>query len=145
MCSPTCSPGALGRGFAWRKRVIARSFVPTLLVLFTLACAEKTLISAEDETGGPAPGEPFSGCIDKGDCFDEWCLHPAGEPGFCTFACNGGVDSCDPSPGGSATLTCLPVDGDEVCVLDCGGNKTCPSQMRCEQIEANGQPRSICF
>ncbi len=101
--------------------------------------------SDESETEGPAPGEPFSGCIDKGDCFADWCLHPAGEPGFCTYACKGGVDSCDPSPGGTATPTCLPVGSDEVCALDCGGNKTCPSGMHCEQIAANDEPRQICF
>ena len=125
--------------------MMARAFASTIFALSLLACGDRTTISAEDETGGPAPGEPFSECIDKGDCFDEWCLHPAGETGFCTFACNGGVDSCDPAPGGTATLTCLPVEGEEVCALDCGGNKDCPSGMRCEQIEANDQPRSICF
>lgn len=127
------------------RRVLARSLALTILVSLTFACSDRGTISAEDETGGPAPGEPFSECMDKGDCFDEWCLHPAGEQGFCTFACNGGVDSCDPAPGGSATLTCLAVEGDEVCALDCGGNKSCPSGMRCEQIEASGQARSICF
>lgn len=114
-------------------------------MFLTLACADRDAISNEDETGGPEPGEPFSGCMDKGDCFDEWCLHPAGESGFCTFACSGGVASCEAISGGTATLTCLPVEGDEVCALDCGGGKSCPPHMRCEQIEASGQPRSICF
>ena len=124
--------------------MIGRSLALTILVCLTLACADRDALTAEEETGGPAPGEPFSGCMDKGDCFDEWCLHPAGEPGFCTYACNT-VDNCSSAAGGSATLTCLPVEGDQVCALDCGGNKSCPSGMRCETIEANGQPRSICF
>jgi hypothetical protein len=126
--------------------VIARQLAPTILVFLTLACADRSTIPDDEaETDGPAPGEPFSGCIDKGDCFDDWCLHPAGESGFCTYACNGGVQSCDPISGGSATATCLPVEGEEVCALDCSGNKSCPSGMRCEKIEAAGEPRSICF
>jgi hypothetical protein len=125
--------------------VIARSLASTVFVFLLLACVDRTSISAEDEeTGGPAPGEPFSGCMDMDECFDEWCLHPAGEAGFCTYACNS-VDNCSPPLGGTATLTCLPVEGDQVCALDCGGNKDCPSDMRCEQIEANGEARSICF
>ena len=83
--------------------------------------------------------------MDKGECLDEWCLHPADEPGFCTYACDGGLASCAPIAGGTATPTCLPVGSDEVCALDCGSGKSCPSSMRCEQIEAGGQARSICF
>jgi hypothetical protein len=126
-------------------RVHARPLLVITLLLSTLACADRDMVSAEDETGGPAPGEPFSGCIDKGDCFDEWCLHPAGEPGFCTYACNTVANCSISTSGGSATMTCLPVQGDQVCALDCGGGKSCPSNMRCEKIEAGGEPRSICF
>jgi hypothetical protein len=116
------------------------------LAWFALACAERVTVPLEDdETGGPAPGEPFSACVDKGDCDDEWCLHPVNEPGFCTYACLNGVAGCEPISGGTATATCLPVGDDEVCALDCANNKTCPGAMRCEQIDANGQPRSICF
>ena len=120
--------------------MIKRSLVTTLLVCLTLACADRDVLSAEDETTGPEPdpGQPFSGCMDKGDCFDEWCLHPAGEPGFCTYACNT-VANCSSAAGGTATLTCLPVDNDKVCALDCGGGKSCPWDMRCETIEANGE------
>lgn len=128
------------------RSVKLRRLAPALLCVCVLACADRPIIPGEmDETGGPAPGEPFSGCIDKGDCDDDWCLHPAGEAGFCTYACSGGVASCEGVPGGTATPTCLPVDGDEVCALDCGGNKSCPNGMRCEQIEANDEARSICF
>jgi hypothetical protein len=139
-------PGSLANTGVQRL-VITRQLAPMLFLLLGLACADRTYVSPDDdaETGGPAPGEPFSGCMDKGDCFDEWCLHPADEPGFCTYACNGSVDSCEPVVGGTATSTCLPVEGDEVCALDCGGNKSCPYGMRCEQIEANEQARSICF
>lgn len=129
--------------------MIARTLASALLVvpLFALACADRDTIGLDDdETGGPLPGEAFSDCIDKGDCDDDWCLHPANETGFCTYACTStGIDSCDPIPGGTAIPTCLPVDTDEVCALDCGGNKSCPSDMRCEQIQANGEARSICF
>jgi hypothetical protein len=125
--------------------VIVRQFASTILALTLLACGDRTTISAEDETGGPPAGEQYSGCFDDDDCFDKWCLHPAGETGFCTFACNGGTTNCEPPYGGTATLTCLPVEGEEVCALDCGNGKDCPSGMRCEQIEASGDPRSICF
>lgn len=123
--------------------MINRSLASILFVFALFACADRDVIPAEDETSGPEPGEPFSGCADKGDCFDEWCLHPAGEAGFCTYACNT-VDNCQAPAGGTATLTCLPVDGDSVCALDCEG-KSCPPSMRCEKIEANDEPRSICF
>jgi hypothetical protein len=126
--------------------------VPSLLLLAGLVwgpgCAERVVISADElaDTDSPAAGEPFSGCIDKGDCLDDWCLRPANEAGFCTYSCAAnGVAACELSPGGTATLTCLAVQGDQVCALDCAGGKSCPSNMRCEQIEANGQPRSICF
>lgn len=80
--------------------------------------------------------------MNVGDCFDEWCVHPASEPGFCTYPC---AEGCATALGGSAVETCLPVDGEQVCALDCSDNKSCPPSMRCEQIEAGGEPRAICF
>jgi hypothetical protein len=122
--------------------------LPLLLPLWALACVDRITLPDDEtaDTEGPAPGEAFSGCMDKADCDDDWCLHPTNEPGFCTYTCAAnGVDACEPSPGGTATVTCLTVQGDQVCALDCAGNKSCPPHMRCEQIEANNQARSICF
>ena len=125
----------------WRTVGLTLGFV-----LFPLlACADRDAIGAGDDETGPPPGEPFAGCIDADDCVDDWCLHPAGEEGFCTYACNGGASSCEVIPGGTATQTCVPVEGVEVCALDCGNGRSCPSHMRCEQISADGEARSICF
>jgi hypothetical protein len=113
---------------------------PWMLLALVLAC-----VSVGSETGSPyAPGEPLGACTDVNDCLDEWCVHPAGESGFCTYAC-GGPDGCPESVGGTATETCLLVEGVDVCALDCGSG-SCPNGMRCEQIQAsNGAARSICF
>ena len=121
----------------------------SLAFLALAACADRSvgLEGDEDEateTGDPAPGEPLSACLDEDDCFVEWCVHPAGEAGFCTFACEGAQD-CPAGTGGSATATCLLVAADEVCALDCAQGRSCPAGMRCEQIETDGQARDICF
>jgi hypothetical protein len=112
-----------------------------------VACADRSIGGEDetdetDETQGPEPGELYGGCMDVQDCFDEWCVHPVDEPGFCTYPCS---QNCAAQLDGTATETCIPVDDEEVCALDCAGNKTCPSGMRCEQIEAGGQARAICF
>lgn len=121
------------RYFAW---IVA---LPTLLI----ACADRAVGGDESgETQGPEPGELYGGCMDVDDCFDEWCVHPANELGFCTYPCSQG---CAAELGGTATQTCLSVEDEEVCALDCSGAKTCPAGMRCEQIDAGGEPRSICF
>ena len=128
-----------------------RSTLHSLALALTLAaCADRPVdLSLEDESGSdsdaPAPGEALSSCMDEDDCFDDWCVHPTDEPGFCTFACSSAAQCPDASGGATASATCLLVAGDQVCALDCATG-SCPSGMRCEQIEAgNGTPRSICF
>lgn len=113
------------------------------------ACADRsvTVDTGEDDgtEGPPAPGEALSSCVDEDDCFVEWCVHPAGEPGFCTFACSSAAE-CPDASSGTATATCLVVGGDQVCALDCADGRSCPTSMRCEQIESGqGVARSICF
>lgn len=110
------------------------------------ACADRSVATeVGGETGSaPAPGEPLAACVDESDCFDDWCVHPADEPGFCTFAC-ADASSCPDGASGTATSVCLAVANDEVCALDCGANRSCPTGMRCEQIESEGGARSICF
>jgi hypothetical protein len=119
-----------------------------MLACVSVGCADRSsdLTLDDTETGSPyAPGEPLGACTDVNDCLDEWCVHPAGESGFCTYAC-GGPDGCPEPVGGTATETCLLVEGVDVCALDCGGGGSCPNGMRCEQIQAsNGAARSICF
>jgi hypothetical protein len=123
-----------------KRHLVWTWVLPTLLA----ACADRAVGQGEGagETQGPEPGELYGGCMDVDDCFDDWCVHPAGEPGFCTYPC---TEGCALELGGTATQTCLPVEDQEVCALDCSGGKTCPPAMRCEQIDAGGQPRSICF
>jgi hypothetical protein len=116
-----------------------------------LACADRVV--GVDETGGETgepeqqnpfePGSSYSDCVDWVECDSNWCLRPADEPGFCTEACLD-VEDCDGSAVSTAVPTCLPVEGDHACALDCGGGRTCPPGMRCEQVDADG-PRSICF
>lgn len=119
-----------------------------LLALVLVSCVDRASGVALDdtETGSPyAPGEPLGACVDVSDCVDEWCVHPAGENGFCTYAC-GGPDGCPEPVGGTATETCLLVEDIDVCALDCSGGHSCPAGMRCEQIQASdGAARSICF
>jgi hypothetical protein len=117
---------------------------------FGLACADRAIGGGDDtgdETGEPQnpfdPGSSYSDCIDWVECDSNWCLRPLDEPGFCTAECHD-VDDCAESAAGTAEPTCLPVDGDNACALDCGGGRTCPQGMRCEQVDADG-PRSICF
>jgi hypothetical protein len=125
-------------------------WMPLALVLgcVSIGCADRASDLTLDgtETSSPyAPGDPLGACVDVGDCFDEWCVHPAGENGFCTYAC-GGPDGCPEPVGGTATKTCLLVEGVDVCALDCSGGHSCPAGMRCEQIQASdGAARSICF
>jgi hypothetical protein len=116
-----------------------------------LACADRS-IGLDDEIGDETgeqpqnpfdPGGPYSECLDWVECDSNWCLSPLDEPGFCTEACHD-VEDCDASVAGTAEPTCLPVEGDHACALDCGGGRTCPPGMRCEQVDAEG-PRSICF
>lgn len=119
-----------------------------LLAFAGLACVDRAVVSDDEagETSSPfEPGEPFASCIDADDCDGEWCVSPQDEPGFCTQPCVGGEFSCMLAPGGTATEVCLPVSGEEVCALDCGGGRSCPAGMRCETISAGGQARSICF
>ena len=113
------------------------------------ACAQRGLdpdAISDDETGEePAEGEALASCVDEDDCFVQWCVHPAGEPGFCTFACESAAE-CPAGSSGTATATCLLVAADRVCALDCDAGRSCPSGMRCEMIEAgDGTPRAICF
>ena len=41
--------------------------------------------------------------MDEDDCFDDWCVHPAGETGFCTYACTS-ASQCPAASGGATRL-----------------------------------------
>ncbi|KIG19204.1 hypothetical protein DB30_04669 [Enhygromyxa salina] len=112
-----------------------------LWLVAVVGCADRAIGGGDElSVDGPPPGELYGECMDASDCFDEWCVHPASEPGFCTYPC---AQGCETELGGNTT--CLTVDGEGVCALDCGANGSCPAGMRCEKIESGGDPRSICF
>jgi hypothetical protein len=134
---------------SWCRIAVVHRLVTSLALLIlltplTIGCADRNAADGGEEETGPPPGEAFAECIEEGDCFEDWCLHPAGEPGFCTYTCTNAAN-CEPAENGTAAPTCLPVEGDQVCALDCSNGKSCPSHMDCQQIEADGEARSICF
>lgn len=129
-----------------------RLLVCLALLVPAFACADRDLIQSLDpELGDQRPfvsGEQYAACERGDDCLDEWCLSPANEAGFCTQACDPSDDVsiyCEAATEGTATTVCLQVGGDAACALDCGGERHCPAGMRCEQVEAQGLERSICF
>jgi hypothetical protein len=133
---------------ATRTRLVLGFLLPVL------ACADRDLIDVLDpatlEDRPFTPGELYSACEHGDACLDAWCLSPADEPGFCTQLCDpaGDVSTyCDDSevPAGTADVVCLAVGDHAACALDCGDGRSCPAGMRCEQVDALGQPRSICF
>ena len=130
-----------------RARDAPRIFVVALGLSFALGCADRDLVPADEEqdTDSPfSPGVLFAGCNEASDCLDGWCMHPQGEPGFCTHECQSASD-CDPDATSEAPPVCLAVSDDFACALDCE-DASCPAGMRCEQIEdAEGVPRSLCF
>ena len=126
-----------------------------LSLVLPLACAERDLIDVLDPKTleeRPFPtGELYAAC-DHGDaCLDEWCLSPVDEPGFCTQLC----DPADadvaaycgelPSGSGTAAIACVQIGEQAACALDCDAGRSCPSGMRCEQVDVLGEPRAICF
>ena len=101
-------------------------------------------------------GEMYAPCSGVADCRPlEFCVFPRGadgspEQGYCSAACQapGNPGTCDPTFGGSASVSCLDIgtgDGREVCALDCGSGRRCPSDMRCEGLATPGGERYVCF
>ncbi|NVB38360.1 hypothetical protein G6O69_11010 [Pseudenhygromyxa sp. WMMC2535] len=121
-----------------------------VMVVASFGCADRDTISLDDEVGEDEdpfePGESYASCNAAGECFNDWCLRPLDEPGFCTQACDPATPETCPDPGvGTATPVCVVVGQDAACALDCGGERDCPEGMRCEQVDVEGSARSICF
>jgi hypothetical protein len=122
-----------------------------VIVLFA-GCADRT-IAGDDEAAAMEPGEQplaagamYAPCTDSSDCPDGLCVFPLGESGFCSGPCAAPADpdSCE-APPGDQPATCLDIGLPEpVCALDCA-DATCPHGMRCEQVMAGTDERSICF
>ena len=90
--------------------------------------------------GQPATGQ-YSHCLDAAECMGvNLCIQIQMDmmvvDGFCTsYPCANAAVDCDPSPGGTATPICMPVNVNmmdtNACALDCSGGKTCPTGMEC--------------
>ena len=94
----------------------------------------------------PAMGM-YSDCLLPRDCVapSNVCLVVNMDDGFCTnMGCVNPAADCDPTPGGTATPICFPVELDMMaqnsCALDCSSGQTCPAGMMCYAL-ADG---SIC-
>lgn len=94
--------------------------------------------------GGQPPSGQYSHCLAGNDCtgggvtlcFQALDAMMTPIDGFCTTdGCANPAVDCDPSPGGTATPICYPIDvggtPEQVCALDCSANKTCPTGMEC--------------
>ncbi len=118
---------------------------------------DATMGSSSSTGGGPGPGpgmQPgmgmYSPCTVPQDCgfSPDLCmtitdLQGVVLAGFCSRTpCADPVADCDPSPGGTAVPTCVPVtlDGmaNTACALDCSGGATCPAPMECFNLGATG-------
>lgn len=131
------------RAIAIRASVVANLVGACWLFI---GCAEPGDITLDPTIDTESPfeqGATYAGCNEASDCESAWCLRPADEPGFCTQPCSA-PEQCE-QPGGQAVASCVAVEADAACALDCGGGKACPAGMRCEQVEAEGEPRSLCF
>lgn len=144
--------------------VPSRASLSFLLLAFAVlqGCADRDLANGGDagsdegdmtDEGGGRPSDPgamYSACEASEDCDPlRFCVRPPGEPGYCSAPCLGDADTepCDPSPGGSAELSCAEIGSPSrsLCALDCGGGARCPAGMRCETVMANDRARSLCF
>lgn len=90
----------------------------------------------------PADGM-YSHCVLINDCVGlTTCVLATDEDGFCSNnGCMDPVADCDPSPGGTATVTCIEyavqIVPEDVCALDCSGGATCPAGMECQDVQGN--------
>jgi len=92
----------------------------------------------DGDTSG-AVTDPYTPCLDDGDCDDPWptCLVAEGSvAGFCTGPCALAAD-CLPPPTGTAAAVC---HGLGLCMLSCNVEKPCPEGMACTSEEFDGWP-----
>ncbi|MBL4687762.1 MAG: hypothetical protein JKY37_24435, partial [Nannocystaceae bacterium] len=89
--------------------------------------------------GEGADGVAFGDCLNEGASIcglEGICLSNDTDPptvSVCTEECNVVGDCGVPPPGGTAPVSCQDVtgEGDDECVLDCGGGGSCPTGMTC--------------
>ncbi|MBC8073233.1 MAG: hypothetical protein IAG13_33230 [Deltaproteobacteria bacterium] len=116
--------------------------------------AEASTTPDPSESSGPDPSGESSGGVDEQpadgmysacesaiDCVGlQGCLAVMPTVGFCTNGSCVDVNTCDASPGGTATPACvaatLNAAATQVCALDCSGGKTCPGGMECLPLDA---------
>jgi hypothetical protein len=96
-----------------------------------------------DEAIAYAPCESSEACRDAG--LVACVIRPdvSDAPGFCAPACD---DPCPAAVDGNAPASCMTIDGEALCVLDCDPNITCPRGQKCQTIaDADGESRGLCF
>lgn len=111
--------------------------------------------AAESSSSGgiELPPQPetswWSHCTGTPECTDDLVcmLNGAGDDGVCTSFCNPAGDgtSCGASPGVTAQPSCLNVDTNSICALDCSDGKTCPAGMLCLSDVDDDGPIEICM
>lgn len=105
----------------------------------------------DDPPGGGQPDDGmYSACITADHCPGLAGCATIGDPptdGFCTDLCAGPNNpaGCDPSPEGTATVTCMVLSGFDLCALDCSGGKTCPAPMVCTSVMDEQGLKDICY
>jgi hypothetical protein len=95
------------------------------------------------DTDGTDGGVPpamgmYSECLVPEECLApiNVCIVVNDTEGFCTnMACTNPATDCEPSPGGTATPICFPIELNGMptasCALGCAGGLTCPAGMTC--------------
>ena len=142
-----------------------------LTLMFLSGCAERSLPDDADvgaEMGGDFthPSDAGDGISDPGDGADDggdgggsygacesgldcdreiYCVHPRDEAGFCAAGCAGGVEQCARPSDGDAVPSCIDVEGNRVCALDCSDSRSCPDGMRCQAVSLGGTEATLCF
>ncbi|MCR9159849.1 MAG: hypothetical protein ACE37F_05830 [Nannocystaceae bacterium] len=104
-------------------------------------------------SGVELPPQPetswWSHCTSTSECTDDLVcmLNGAGDDGVCTSLCTpaGDATSCGASPGVSAAPSCLNVDTNSICALDCSDGKDCPAGMLCLSDVDDDGPIEICL
>ncbi|MCA9663726.1 MAG: hypothetical protein KC486_35690, partial [Myxococcales bacterium] len=121
-----------------------RDLRATLLALVAgLACLGELACFDGGEAIAYAPCESSEACRDAG--LVACVIRPdvADAPGFCAPACD---DPCPAALDGDAPASCMTIDDEALCVLDCDADITCPSGQKCRTIRgADGEARGLCF
>lgn len=112
--------------------------------------ADPTDDPTDDPTGNQPANGMYAACLVPDQCPGLLGCATIGDPptdGVCTDECAGFMNpaGCDPSPGGTATLTCTVLSGYNLCALDCSGGKSCPTPMVCTSVNDEQGTKELCY